>query len=102
MSVIFLIFSLLSSEPFALGGELKEIEFSPKSDESKGIQSPGCYKPPLKSAFSPPLSFSPLCKHRLYNELIAPVAEASTCILGHDSVNVGCKGNSPNKSPTRF
>ena len=53
MSVIFLIFSLLSSEPFALGGELKEIEFSPKSDESKGIQSPGCYKPPLKSAFSP-------------------------------------------------
>ena len=39
VSLVFLIFSLASPQPFALGGELKEIKFSPKSDESKGIRS---------------------------------------------------------------
>ena len=37
--VAFLIFSLASPQPFALGVELKEIKFSPKSDESEGIWS---------------------------------------------------------------
>ena len=62
MSVTFLIFSLVSSEPFALGVELKEIEFSPKSDESKGIQSCSVFTRLLQASldrFLPPrLSFS--------------------------------------------
>ena len=54
MSVTF----LKLSEPFALGVELKEIELSPKSDESKGMLFTWLRHPsfPLKSAFSP-LSF---------------------------------------------
>ena len=39
VSVAFLIFSPVSPQSFSLGGELKEIKFSPKSDESKGIRS---------------------------------------------------------------
>ena len=77
----------------------REIKLS-TCDQSREIQvylSPEIY--PLQKLLSPSPLFSPLCKHRLYNELIAHVAGAQTRVLGHDSFNVRHKRNSSNKSP---